>query len=224
MSQSFKDYKVIILPMSGINDNNIVKSLDGEIIVDNLETINKDATIFTGLVTEKMKKIDAKIISFLSYKNIKELNNKITCDGIEADIKEKNKRIITILGYGNIGKELYKRLVSKGINCIVGDIDESKMNDVNHKFNTENIEEFKKTVNKSSIVINTVPHNIINDEIISSFNDKVYILDIASYPHGINQKYVENLNYHLYLGIPGKYNPSESGAVLLKKVQEIIGG
>lgn len=224
---NFKDYKVIILPMSGINNENIVKSLDGDIIVDNLSEIDKDTIIFTGIITQKLKELNCdNIVSFLSFADIKELNTKITVDGIEADIKDKNKTSVCILGYGNIGKELYDRLNFKNIRCIVGEIDESKTENLPRRFNTTNIEEFKEAVSQSSIIVNTVPHNIISDEILQSLNNETYILDIASYPHGINKDNAakNNLNYNLYLGIPGKYNPSESAVVLLKKVEEIIGG
>lgn len=224
---NLKDYKVIIFPMSGINDENVVKSLDGDIKVDNLNNIDKNSIIFTGLITEKLKELgNDNIISFLSFEDIRDLNNKITVDGIEDDIKDKDKTTISILGYGNIGKELYSRLSSKNIKCIVGDIDEEKISKLPNKFNTTNLDDFKKAVSESSIIINTVPHNIISDEIIKSLNNKTYILDIASYPHGINKESVlkNSLNYNLYLGIPGKYNPNESSVVLLKKVEGIIGG
>lgn len=218
------NYNLIVLPFSGINNDGLIQSLDGELRLVELEKIDKNTTLITGLSTEKIKQIGCNVVSFLEFDDIKKLNNKITVDGIENDIKEKNKSTITILGYGNIGKELYNRLSEKNVNCIVGEIDEKKVKDLENSFNTLNINEFKRVVKVSNIIINTVPKNIITDEIVDEIKDDTYILDVASYPYGIDQSKIKKLNYHLYSGIPGKYNPEESGKVLLKKIKGIIGG
>ena len=53
-----------------------------------------------------------------------------------------------------------------------------------------------------------------------------YILDIASYPYGINEeiikKYKENIKYNLYLGIPSKYAPKEASEILLTTIKKVI--
>lgn len=217
-------YNLIIVPFSGINDEGLLKSLDGDLRLTNLDKVDKNATVVTGLVTEKIKSLGCNVVSFLDFADIKFLNNKVTVDGIEDDIKDRNQKNITILGYGNIGKELYKRLRTKNINCIVGEIDDKKINELDNSFNTSDVNEFKNAVSISNIIINTVPKNIITDEIIKSIKKGAYVLDVASYPYGINKEKTEGLNYHLYSGIPGKYNPEESGKVLLKKIEGIIGG
>ena len=47
------------------------------------------------------------------------------------------------------------------------------------------------------------------------------ILDIASRPYGVSKEVVDkyNLDYYLYSGIPGKYDPKRAGEILLKKIK-----
>ena len=76
----------------------------------------------------------------------------------------------------------------------------------------------------SDIVINTIPCNIIPEEALNA--DYVpYILDIASYPYGINseiiKKYKSKVKYNLYLGIPSKYAPQEASEILLKTLKKV---
>ena len=85
-----------------------------------------------------------------------------------------------------------------------------------YPLNSENIVEI---FNKSNIVINTIPFNVIPEEALNTDN-KPYILDIASYPYGINEesikKYRDKINYKLYLGIPSKFAPKKASEILLK--------
>lgn len=85
-----------------------------------------------------------------------------------------------------------------------------------YPLNSENIIE---VFNKIDIVINTIPYNIIPEEALNT-NNKPYILDIASYPYGINEeiikKHNDKINYKLYLGIPSKFAPKKASEILLE--------
>jgi len=85
-----------------------------------------------------------------------------------------------------------------------------------YPLNSKNIIEI---FNKSDIVINTIPSNIIPEEALNTDN-KPYILDIASYPYGINEdivkKYNDKINYKLYLAIPSKFAPKKASEILLE--------
>lgn len=217
-----KKYDFIVLPMSGISNDYRVKSLDGELTIekDIFEEISK-TTVFTGLITDPILDVDEKI-SFLSDKEVKDTNSDITVDGILDDIKDKNKSLICILGYGNIGKRLYQKLKDEYI-VIVGIKEGEQYDDLKFKaFYTNDKEYFKRILNFSTIIINTVPSNIIDDTMIDYI--KGYFLDIASYPYGIKPELTGSINYRLYSGIPGSYNPEESGKILLKKIDKVIGG
>lgn len=74
-------------------------------------------------------------------------------------------------------------------------------------------------------IINTIPFNIIPEEALILEN-KPYILDIASFPYGVNEelvkKYKDKINYNLYLGIPSKFAPKEASEILLKILEKEV--
>ena len=121
---------------------------------------------------------------------------------------------------GNLGKEIYLKL--KQINTKTYIISRSKeqiIKDDVKEFYPLNYKNIIEIFNKSDIVINTIPSNIIPEEALNVDN-KPYILDIASYPYGINEEFIEKyrdkINYKLYLGIPSKFAPKKASEILLK--------
>lgn len=79
--------------------------------------------------------------------------------------------------------------------------------------------------NDCNTIINTIPFNIIPEEALILEN-KPYILDIASFPYGVNEelvkKYKDKINYKLYLGIPSKFAPKEASEILLKILEKEV--
>lgn len=198
-----KKYDMIILPMKGVNRE----------VLELLKNSKETCIIYTGLIGD-LKYLNRKVISFLDDEDIKEENDNITVDGIMDYIKDINYHNVCILGYGHIGRKLYKRLV----NAMVGVIDEIDKSELGDKgFLTTDKDKMKEVFNSSDLIINTVPKNIIGYDMVK--NLKGMILDIASKPYGINQDIVKNsnLNYYLYSGIPSRYDPERAGKILLKK-------
>ena len=95
-----------------------------------------------------------------------------------------------LFGYGKLGKELYWRLTDSGIKTfIISRPKELIYNDkvINYyPITNKNILEVFKVCD---IVINTIPYNIIPEEVFSC-EYVPYILDIASFPYGVNQEIV----------------------------------
>lgn len=221
-------FDMILFPINGLSDNLEVKSENGMISLseDIFENLDKDTLVFTGLKTKKLLELipEEQIISFLDDEEVEDINNNLTVEGTIDDIRDRKNDSICILGYGNLGKELYLRLTSAGINTYVISrpkelIYKDKVKNY-YPLSPENIAEVFKV---SDIVINTIPYNVIPEEAVS--NGYVpYILDIASSPFGINQELVKkyNLNYNLYLGIPSKYAPKEASDILLKVLKKVV--
>ena len=198
-----KKYDMIILPMKGVNEE----------FVELLKGSKKSCVIYTGLIGG-LKSLDREVISFLDDEYIREENDNITVDGIMDYIKDINYHNVCLLGYGHIGKKLYKKLD----NVMVGVIEVcDKLELGENSFYTNDKDKMKDVLKNSDLVINTVPKNIIDYDMVKDL--KCMILDIASKPYGLNQDIVKNsnLNYFLYSGIPSKYDPERAGKILLKK-------
>lgn len=107
-------YDIVLLPISGISDNMEIKSEIGTLKLEKniFDNINKETLFFTGLKTKKILELipNEQIISFLDDKEVEMTNNSLTVDGTIDDIRDRKNDTICILGYGNLGKELYLRL------------------------------------------------------------------------------------------------------------------
>lgn len=222
-------FDVVLLPISGINNNMEIKTEKGNCVLPKelFENLKDETLFFTGLKTNKILELipEKQLISFLDNKEVKTVNDDLTIDGTIDEIRDMKNDSICILGYGNLGKELYLRLSRAGIKTYVI----SRPKDLIYKdkvqnfypLNSQNIIEVFKNCD---IVINTIPCNIIPEEAISG-EYVPYILDIASFPYGISQeivqKYKSQIKYHLYLGIPSKFAPKEASDILLKVLKEV---
>lgn len=204
------EYDIIVLPMTGIKDG-----IAGNVVLQPNILDDYHGIIFTG----NKKGISGNVISFLDDEEIKSKNTDITVDGIMDRIKNVEKTSICILGYGNIGKKLYDRLKDKYL-VIVG-VEDKDEGIIKNSFLTSNKYNLKKTLINSRLVINTVPKNIIDEDILNAMTGT--FLDIASYPYAIkqNKAYDYPFDYQLYSSIPSKYDPVRAGKILLKKFEEV---
>lgn len=218
---SMNEYDIIIFPIKGINKNYEIISQNGTKIINSniLSKTNKNVVIYTGLITDTLIEMahQRKIISFLDDKIVKKENDLITVESIKSLVDREEVENICILGYGDIGKLLEQNLIK--YNLFIG-VKDNKLK--NREFCTNDINQMKLVFSQCDLIINTVPKNIITENVI---NNKSKIIDIASAPYGANE-YVRNKfeNYYIYSGIPGKFAPEASGKVLAKKIKRDIGG
>lgn len=229
-SLDLSKFDVILFPISGINDNMEIKSEKGNIILEKslFKDLSKDTLVFTGLKTKKLLELipEEQIISFLDNEDVKNVNDSLTVDGTIDDIRDRKHDTVCILGYGKLGKELYLRLSSSGIKTfVISRPKELIYNDKVKNFHPLNSQNIIEVFKLCDIVINTIPCNIIPEEAISC-EYVPYILDIASFPYGIDQeiiqKYKGKVRYNLYLGIPSKFAPKEASEILLKVLRKVI--
>lgn len=229
-SLDLNNYDIVILPMNGINDNMEIKSMDGQIRLDKniFKFLKNNVLFFTGLKNKNIINLipGNQIISFLDDENVTKQNNYLTCLGILDDINKLNYNSVCILGFGNIGKEIYKLLEHKNINIYVGlspydDTDLLTLN-IAKSFSISNENEMINVFHNCDIIINTIPSNIVSENVLKSIS--CYFLDIASSPHGVNQDLVKkhNINYKLYLGIPSKFAPLEASKILLDSMKKVV--
>lgn len=238
-----KKYDVIIFPINGVMDKNLITCRFNNIPIklpkDLLKETKENVLIFSGINTknlEEMLKTSNRKCTFLMQDEKIVKDNAIpTSEGIIADIiinteKSLTDQNILIFGYGNIGKVLVNHLKLLGSNITVGIIepnDKKELNELNIKnFYTNDKEKLKNEINKTDIIINTVPKKIINEKDYKHINKEAYLLDISSHPHGFDEELLNEffIKNKLYLGIPGKIAPITAGKILTNKINEIMEG
>lgn len=231
-------YDIIILPMYGILDKNVIKG-DYDISIDNefFSNVKEKCIIFTGILPNNLKELigDNRIITFMDDNDIVSKNVIPTVEGIiedliiNTDITLYDSNIM-VIGYGNVGKRLCDILKYMGANIIVGIIDEKDIDILkSKKFNyifTNDLNNFYNNLEKSEIIVNTAPSRIIDEGCIPYLNKDSYILDISSSPYGIDEEVLNlnNIKSKIYPSIPGKIAPRTSGLILSKRIESILGG
>lgn len=237
---NIKKYDLILFPISGVGNDFIIKGEKNFKVEANfLKNVKENCLIFSGIKTnclEEMMKYCKKNINFLmNDESVIKENSIITVEGIISDIITNtditiNKSKVLVIGYGNIGSYLTKVLndlkalvsVSVILDKDKNSLDKLKINSVY----SNDINSMCKVISESDIIINTVPSLVLNEYYINYMKNNCYVLDIASYPHGIDQEALNNKNIKnkIYLGIPSIVAPKTAGKILSKKIDSVVGG
>ena len=237
---NIKKYDLILFPISGVGNDFIIKGEKNFKVEANLlKDVKENCLIFSGIKTsclEEMMNHCKKNINFLmNDESVIKENSIITVEGIISDIITNtditiNKSNVLVIGYGNIGSYLTKVLndlkalvsVSVILDKDKNSLDKLKINSVY----SDDISSMCKVISESDININTVPSLVLNEYYINHMKSNCYVLDIASYPHGIDQEALNNKNIKnkIYLGIPSIVAPKTAGKILSKKIDSVVGG
>ncbi len=158
------------------------------------------------------------------------LNTLPTAEGAIAKAIEDTSFNITnanvlVLGFGNVGKTLCKKLKDIGANVFA---EARKKTDLAwievYGYTPIHLENLKENVCKMDIVFNTVPHVILDKSTLILMSNETLIIDLASKPGGVDFDAAKKLGIkaYLYSGIPGKIAPETSAEYILKYVKEKI--
>ncbi len=239
-SININEYDIVLFPMNGVKKDFLI-SAEQPFNISNsiLNNVKDSCVIFSGIMTpclEQIKNNSHREINIF-MKDEKVINENVipTVEGMIADLVKNtditiNDSNIIVIGYGHIGKYLVKILNYLGADVTTSIIEENdkKVLDglgIKNIF-SNNKDEMKKNLKKADIVVNTVPNLVLNREYIDCLQNDSYVLDVSSYPHGVDKEYLDfkKINNHIYLGIPSDIASKTSGKILVKKIDSIIGG
>ena len=235
-------YDVIILPINGVMDKNMINcrfnntsiKLPSDLFIGSKENV----LIFSGIPTQNLDnmlmKANRDCVYMMKDKSVISENAIPTAEGVLADVINNTDCIlrdskILVFGYGNVGKVIVEYLGYFNSNICVSIIDcndKKVLDNLGIKcFYSSSISDLISHIGEADVIINTVPSTIISDDLIKYINRDCYVLDIASHPHGINSEVLDEffIKNKLYLGIPGKVAPKTSGKILCKKINDVMG-
>ena len=152
------------------------------------------------------------IIDIMKREELAVLNTISTAEGtIEIAIANTNRIIhgsrVLILGFGRIGKVLARKMagLSAKVTCAARkDEDLAWIRAYGH--NETNINIIGENLKDFDIIINTVPHLILNKERLQYVKEDCLLIDLASNPGGIDKKEAKARNLKLIwaLALPRK--------------------
>lgn len=208
-----------------------IKGLDKDELFENLVKENIDKQYFVYNITDYMRTIKNKYnLKFIELKNdsLFNLANSIATSeavlkyGIEIlPIILKNANIL-ILGYGNSAKALVNDFTYFSNKLLVAVRKEEVRKELNNKkIENINLTELKNYIDDYDLIINTIPSLIIDEELLHYISPSSYILDIASYPGGVDYKKAKEYGINAFLlpSLPMKFAPKTSGIEYGKAIE-----
>ena len=198
-----------------------------------MHVINAKVLIAGGIAPEVYELANdeyIEIIDIMKREELAVLNTIATAEGtIQIAIENTNKIIhgseVLILGFGRIGKVLARKLagLSAKVTCAARkDEDLAWIQAYGHK--ATNINSIGENLKQYDIIINTVPHIILNEEKLKYVKKDCLLIDLASNPGGIDKKAVKDnqLKFVWALSLPGKVAPTTSAEFIKDTIYNII--
>ncbi|OLS03263.1 dipicolinate synthase subunit DpsA [Tissierella creatinophila] len=130
-----------------------------------------------------------------------------------------------VLGFGRIGKVMAKILSGMGSNVYVLARKHSDISWIkSYGYKAIYIFDLKEKLPNMDVIFNTIPKNIINEELLKLIDPKTLIIDLASMPGGIDYNAADKMDIKVVhaLGLPGKVAPVSSARFMLDSIYNII--
>lgn len=237
-SECKNNSNIIILPLPYSRDKIHVNTNDKELTVDNvIKKASENSIIFGGLFDEEfINKCNAHNIKAYDYYKNEEMIKKnayATAEGsvmlamqnTNVTVKDTN---YTIFGYGRIGKMLCDILSSMGAYihvCARGDkaLQEAKEKGFDTFKLTCKNSELADILDKSTVIINTIPAKIINESIIKSMKNKPLYIELAS-KSGIDTECAKacGMQYINAPSLPSLYSPYSAAIYIFEEITNIL--
>ena len=130
---------------------------------------------------------------------------------------------VLICGYGRIGKALHSYLKAFTNNITVCARNDSQRTLVK-ALGAKAIDFGKLSCEKYCYIFNTVPHPIFNEKELKTISKNVLLIDLASFPGGVDRHFADYFNINLITarGLPGNFSPVSAGIIVAHTIDEII--
>lgn len=228
----------IVLPLPVLKEGKYL-NMKGDIRIPlkNLfEAIGFDKIILAGMLPDSLEEYsdydNHKKIDYYNDERFKIYNAYLSAEGAVFYAKKRmDKSIhssqIAIMGYGRIGKILSHILRAQGAKIYI--FTRKQLDMVWSELSGFQSQEIKNMgtiddIKNMDVIFNTIPSHIFNEDIVQNISDHTLIIDIASYPYGIDEKLLERypLKYFKEAGIPGRYAPQSAGEALGKTIINLL--
>lgn len=226
---------IVALPVPATMDGESLNSsnaLSEKIMLSDLAKTLMNKIIVGGKLPNIFKNVDVKYcIDYMDIDAFQIKNALLSAEGAIFYAKQKLERSIynsniAILGSGRIGKILAYLLGAQGARVTVisrKDVDLAWSQLIG--YSTIKIDSRIGVITpKIDIIFNTIPYRIMDENFVINLNQNILIIDLASFPYGIDDGLVKkyNLSYYRELGIPGRYAPQTAGEIIGQTIIDYV--
>lgn len=222
------------IPLSSNNTDINTTFSEKKITIEELTEKIKGKKFIAGSIKQEFYKHaegkNIEIIDLLNREELSVLNTISTAEGaIQIAMEETQKTIhgsnIMVMGYGRVGKILTNMLKGIGANVYC----EARKNvDLAwikaYGYNPVHLNEIDKHLKEMDVIINTIPHIILDSEKLSKLKEDCLIIDLASNPGGIdrNEAKKKGIKTIWALSLPGKVAPLTSAEFIKDTIYNIF--
>jgi len=201
---------------------------------DVFKYMRNEQILFAGKIAsewmELAKDYHIKMFDYFKREELQVLNAIPTSEGaIQLAMEKMDKTLhssnVLVLGFGRIGKILSKMLDGLGANVYVGSSDHTEIASIkSFCYEPVLLNKVEKYLPNMDLIINTIPAIILNKEKLKKTNGDAIIIDLASFPGGVDFDMAEKLGIESIwaLGLPGKVAPISSASYIKETIYRMM--
>ncbi|WP_239984539.1 dipicolinate synthase subunit DpsA [Lentibacillus sediminis] len=220
----------ILLPLNGTDTAGGVEAVYSErsveLTYELLEQTPAHCTVFTGVANDYLDRMaeqpNKELIQLTARDDVAILNSIPTAEAtLNLAIQETDYTIhganILVLGFGRVGITVSRLFAAIGAHVSVAarkDADFARITEMGMQ--PLAIDRLVDYMDGMGICINTIPHPVLDQAILSKADTSMLIIDIASKPGGTDFKYANEKGMKAIhaLGLPGKTAPKTAGRII----------
>ncbi|MGR9050104.1 dipicolinic acid synthetase subunit A [Halobacillus faecis] len=237
-SEQVEKLDAIILPVPGTDSEGKIEGIfSNQLIHLSEEWLKKTpdhCQVFSGIANDHLKDLAAKtnrtLIPLMDRDDVAIYNSIPTVEGTlmltiqHTDFTIHGSKVI-VLGLGRVGMSLARTFDHLGAKVSVG-VRSSKAAARVYEMGLEPID-MNDLVNEDmscDILLNTVPHLVVDASVIKQLPSHAMILDLASKPGGTDFRYADKRGIKALLapGLPGIVAPKTAGRIIADVVSRIV--
>ncbi|MCX7746790.1 MAG: dipicolinate synthase subunit DpsA [Clostridia bacterium] len=229
--------ETVIGPLPFSNDNETFNApfcSEKIYINDVFKMMNKKQLLIAGRISEKISHLaqvyNVYSIDLLDREEMAVLNAIPTAEGaIQIAMEEMPITLhgsnTLVLGFGRIGKILSKMLLGIGSNVFV---EARKYADIawikSYGYQSVYLNELKDYVGKMDVIFNTIPHVVLDTQVLRDIAKDCLIIDLASKPGGVDFDKAKEFGIKTMwaLSLPGKVAPVTAAKYIKSTIYNII--
>lgn len=232
------DLSAVVLPITGIDENGKIETMFSthtiQLTEDWFLNLPNDCIVFTGIANQLLKdyckKAGLQLIELMSRDDVAIYNSIPTAEGTimlaiqNTDITIHHSNVF-VFGFGRVGETTANSFHGLGANITVVSRDRKELARAFERgYETLLLDNVNDQVTNCDILINTIPHPVIGEEILQYLNNQALIIDLASKPGGVDFEYAKARAIEAIhaLGLPGMVAPKTAGVIIAGCIADLI--
>ncbi|WP_226578885.1 dipicolinic acid synthetase subunit A [Halobacillus litoralis] len=237
-SSQVEKLDAIILPVPGTDGDGKIEGIFSNQLIhlseEWLKQTPEHCQIYTGIANDHLinlaAKVNRKLIPLMDRDDVAIYNSIPTVEGTlmlviqHTDFTIHGSKVI-VLGLGRVGMSLARTFDHLGAQVSVGVRSTSSAARVYEMGLTPiDMKNLENTSMACDILLNTVPHQVVDASVIKQLPSHALILDLASKPGGTDFKYADKRGIKALLapGLPGIVAPKTAGRIIADVVSRLI--